>query len=334
MTGGDPILRVQDLRVHYKVGGRLRRGSAELRAVSDVSFAIRPGETLGLVGESGCGKSTVAMAVSGLTAISGGLVVFDGVDLAELDGEERRRTRRRMQLVFQDPASSLNSRMSIEELLIEPMVVHHLFSRPQRQRRVSVLLESVGLPDTTRQRYPHELSGGQRQRVALARALAPEPQLIICDEPVTALDVSVRAQILNLLVDLQDSTHVSYLFISHDLGAVDHVADQVLVMYLGRAMELTSRSALFTATAHPYTQALLAAMPSVDPDEAKTRRPVIAGEVPSLLNPPTGCVFHPRCPLAAAKCVETVPQWRDIGTGGQPHFVACHFAASPEPSSA
>ena len=190
--------------MHYKVGGRLHRGTSELRAVSDVSFAIGPGETLGLVGESGCGKSTVAMAVSGLTPLSGGRVVFDGTDLARLHGEERRRIRRRMQMVFQDPASSLNSRMCIEELIIEPMVVHHLYSRPERYRRVGELLESVGLPGATRLRYPHELSGGQRQRVALARALAPGPQLILCDEPVTALDVSVRAQILNLLVDTQE----------------------------------------------------------------------------------------------------------------------------------
>ena len=325
MTEATTMLSVAGMSVHYKVRGSSRREGAELCAVNDLSFEIGRGETLGLVGESGCGKSTVGLAVQGLIRITAGRVVFDGTDLGALRGEERRRFRRRMQLVFQDPTSSLNPRMSVGELLTEPMEVHHLYTRDKRALRVASLLDSVGLAERTRWRYPHELSGGQRQRVALARALAVDPELIICDEPVTALDVSVRAQILNLLADLQDGLGVSYLFVSHDLGAVYHLADRVLVMYLGRAMELADRSTLFATPAHPYTRALLDAVPSLDPDETPSGT-VIEGDVPSALNPPSGCVFRTRCPVAQDECARVVPQWRDIGTTDQPHLVACHFA--------
>jgi oligopeptide transport system ATP-binding protein len=323
------VLEVEGLSVHYKVRGPSGKRGIELCAVDNLSFGVDGAETLGLVGESGCGKSTVGMAVQGLVKTSTGRVVFDGVDLSELRGEERRRMRRRMQLIFQDPTSSLNARMSIEELLMEPMEVHHLHSRSERVRRVGKLLDSVGLADSSRWRYPHELSGGQRQRVALARALAVDPEIIICDEPVTALDVSVRAQILNLFADLQESFGVSYLFISHDLGAVYHLAHRVLVMYLGRAMELTDRTSLFATPSHPYTKALLAALPSTDPDEMDDESVAIQGEVPSALRPPSGCVFRTRCPQAEAVCASTTPEWRDVGTVDRSHWVACHFATEP-----
>lgn len=333
MSESGNVLDVEQLSVHFRVRGQAGRRWTELCAVNDLSFAIGHRETLGLVGESGCGKSTVGMAVQGLVKSSAGRILFEGVELNSLRGEDRRRVRRRMQLVFQDPTSSLNARMLIEELLTEPMTVHHLYSASERDKRVGKLLNAVGLPTSTRDRYPHELSGGQRQRVALARALAVDPELIICDEPVTALDVSVRAQVLNLFADLQSEFGVSYLFVSHDLGAVYHLAHRVLVMYLGRSVELTDRTSLFDDPLHPYTKALLAAVPSIETDGGFKAERIIEGEIPSAIDPPSGCVFRTRCPLAEAECAATVPEWRDVGTAERPHWVACHFAERPRSTS-
>ncbi len=333
MSDTGNVIDVEQLSVHYRVRGQSGKRWAELCAVNDLSFNLGHKETLGLVGESGCGKSTVGMAVQGLVKSSSGRILFEGADLNSLRGEERRRVRRRMQLVFQDPTSSLNARMLIEELLLEPMIVHHLHSESERDKRVGRLLNAVGLRNSTRDRYPHELSGGQRQRVALARALAVDPELIICDEPVTALDVSVRAQVLNLFADLQKEFGVSYLFVSHDLGAVYHLAHRVLVMYLGRAVELTDRTSLFEDPLHPYTKALLAAVPSIEVDGSVQTRRIIEGEIPSAIDPPSGCVFRTRCPRAEALCATEVPKWRDVGTIDQPHWVACHFADPPRTTS-
>jgi oligopeptide transport system ATP-binding protein len=333
MSDATLLLEVEGLSVHYRVRGDAGTRWTELCAVNELSFGIGRQETLGLVGESGCGKSTVGMAVQGLVKSSSGRILFEGVELNALRSEERRRVRRRMQLIFQDPTSSLNPRMLIEELLTEPMLVHHMHAPRERAKRVGQLLNSVGLPASTRDRYPHELSGGQRQRVALARALAVDPELIICDEPVTALDVSVRAQVLNLFADLQTEFGVSYLFVSHDLGAVYHLAHRVLVMYLGRAVELTDRASLFDDPLHPYTTALLAAVPSIDPEENVDARPIIEGEIPSALDPPSGCVFRTRCPRSQAECAASVPEWRDVGTEERPHWVACHFVNQPQRTS-
>ncbi|WP_448614904.1 ABC transporter ATP-binding protein [Modestobacter sp. URMC 112] len=322
-----PLLEVQDLQVHFPVRSGAGRSKAVVKAVDHVSFTIGAGQTLGLVGESGCGKSTTGMAVQGLTAATGGRIVLEGADLTTLRGAHRRQARRRTQMVFQDPTSSLNSRMTIGQILEEPLVVHSVVRPGERRDRVHQLLEQVGMPAYAAERFPHEFSGGQRQRVAIARALAVEPALIVCDEPVAALDVSIRAQVLNLFRDLQDQRELSYLFISHDLSAVHHVADQILVMYLGRPMELTDRETLYQRPRHPYTGALLSAVPVPDPDVEQTReRILLTGDVPSPVDPPSGCVFRTRCPMAQDVCATEVPAWRDIGGAGRPHLVACHFA--------
>ena len=257
---------------------------------------------------------------------SAGTVLLEGQDLATATGRRQQQLRRSIQLVFQDPTASLNPRMTVEDLLLEPMKVHKLYDDASRRARVRWLLEAVNLPRNAVERYPHEMSGGQRQRVALARALSVEPRLIICDEPVTALDVSVRAQILNLLLDLQHELGLSYLFISHDLAAIWYLADSVLVMYLGRPVELATRDDLFAAPAHPYTRVLIDAVPVLGAADPLGEPDVADGEVPSPLYPPSGCVFRTRCPLAQDHCREEVPQWRDIGSPGNPHWVACHFA--------
>ncbi len=312
-------LEVTRLAVHYPA-----RHGRPVRAVDGVSFAVAPGETLGLVGESGCGKSSVANAVVGLVLPTSGSIVVDGTDIAGADARTLRAARARMQMVFQDPVTSLNPRMTIGAAIGEPLAVRGLARGAALRERVAALLTEVGLRPDHAARYPHQFSGGQRQRVVIARALALRPSLLICDEPVSALDVSVRAQILNLLVALQRDRGMACLFVSHDLAVVRHVCDRVAVMYLGRLAELAPRDALFAAPRHPYTRALLAAVPEPDPvvQRAKRRVPLI-GEIPSPAHPPAGCRFHTRCPIAQDICRHVEPDWRGVGDSR----VACHFAA-------
>ncbi len=321
MTSGGsvrPALTVVDLAVHYR-----GRGGPPVRAVDGVSFELAPAETLGLVGESGCGKSSVANAVVGLVAPTRGSIVVDGVEIAGADRLTLLAARARMQMVFQDPATSLNPRMTVGAAIAEPLQVRRLAHGAALRERVAALLTEVGLRPDHAGRYPHQFSGGQRQRVVIARALALRPALLICDEPVSALDVSVRAQILNLLVVLQRDRGMACLFVSHDLAVVRHVCDRVAVMYLGRLTELAPSNALFAAPRHPYTRALLAAVPEPDPvaQRAKVRVP-LQGEIPSPANPPPGCRFHTRCPVAQGICREVEPAWRPVGAS----MVACHFA--------
>jgi oligopeptide transport system ATP-binding protein len=320
------LLEVRNLVKHFPVGGGLFGGPAGLvRAVDGVSFAIRRGETLGLVGESGCGKTTTGRCILQLERPTSGEVIFQGRNLAALSPAELRGVRRHIQVIFQDPYSSLNPRMSVGQIIGEPLAVHGLVrTAAARRDRVSQLLRHVGLLPQHAGRYPHQLSGGQRQRVGIARALAVEPSLIICDEPVSALDVSIQAQIINLLEDLQSEFGLTYLFIAHDLAVVRHISDQIAVMYLGRIVELADRKALYDDPLHPYTRALLSAVPIPDPVlEAQREHQVLRGEVPSPLNPPSGCVFHPRCPIAIDRCRSEVPPLREVKPG---HWAACLLA--------
>ena len=320
------LLRVENLVKHFTVGaGFLGRAAGLVRAVDDVSFEVRRGETVGLVGESGCGKTTTGRCILQLERPTSGRIVFEGVDLTTLDEQALRAVRRKVQVIFQDPYSSLNPRMTIGQILAEPIKVHRLITdKAKRAARVQELLAQVGLLPQHERRYPHQLSGGQRQRVGIARALAMEPSLIICDEPVSALDVSIQAQIINLLEDLQKRLGLTYLFIAHDLSVVRHISDRVVVMYLGKVAEIADRAALYEDPVHPYTRALLSAVPIPDPKlEAQRNRTVLGGEVPSPLNPPSGCVFHPRCPIAVARCTTEVPALREIRPG---HGGACHLA--------
>ena len=319
----EALLEVRDLVKHFAVaGGLFGRRKGVVRAVDGVSFAIRRGETLGLVGESGCGKTTTGRCILQLERPTSGAVVFEGRDLTTLGEVELRGVRRRMQVIFQDPYSSLNPRMTIGQIIEEPLAVHRIVAEPvARAARVQTLLRQVGLHPRHARRYPHELSGGQRQRVGIARALAMEPSLIVCDEPVSALDVSIQAQIINLLEDLQAELGLTYLFIAHDLAVVRHISDRVAVMYLGKIVEITDRKALYDAPLHPYTQALLSAVPIPDPElEVHREHVVLRGEVPSPLNPPPGCAFHPRCPLALDECRQAVPELREVLPG---HRAAC-----------
>ncbi|OGL05815.1 MAG: hypothetical protein A3H48_03020 [Candidatus Rokubacteria bacterium RIFCSPLOWO2_02_FULL_71_18] len=321
-----PLLEVRHLVKHFRVGGGLFGGGAGLvRAVEGVSFTIQRGETLGLVGESGCGKTTTGRCILQLERPTSGEILFEGHDLVPLGEAELRPFRRRIQVIFQDPYSSLNPRMTIGQMLAEPLAVHGIVpDRAARAARVQELLRHVGLLPQHADRYPHELSGGQRQRVGIGRALAMEPSLIICDEPVSALDVSIQAQIINLLEDLQAEFGLTYLFIAHDLSVVRHISDHVAVMYLGKVMELADRKSLYDSPLHPYTRALLAAVPIPDPElEARRERVVLKGEVPSTLRPPSGCVFHPRCPIAVDRCARDVPELREIRPG---HRAACLLA--------
>ncbi len=322
----EALLEVRHLVKHFPVGGGLlARPIGTVRAVDDVSFTLRRGETLGLVGESGCGKTTTGRCVLQLERVTGGRILFEGVDLTTLDQRALRDVRRSIQVIFQDPYASLNPRMTIGQIIAEPLKVHGIATdRPARAACVRELLSQVGLLPQHAGRYPHQLSGGQRQRVGIARALAMEPKLIVCDEPVSALDVSIQAQIINLLEDLQRRLGLTYLFIAHDLSVVRHISDRVAVMYLGRIVELAERNALYEEPLHPYTRALLSAVPIPDPAlEARRAHTVLRGEVPSPLKPPAGCVFHPRCPHATERCSAEVPALRELKPG---HWAACHLA--------
>jgi oligopeptide/dipeptide ABC transporter ATP-binding protein len=321
-----PLLEVRSLVKHFRVGAGLFGGGAGLiRAVDGVSFTIPRGETLGLVGESGCGKTTTGRCILQLERPTSGQIVFEGRDLTQLGEDELRPVRRQMQVIFQDPYSSLNPRMTVGQIVAEPLAVHGIVpERARRAQRVRELLSHVGLLPQHAHRYPHQLSGGQRQRVGIARALAVEPSLIVCDEPVSALDVSIQAQIINLLEDLQAQFGLTYLFVAHDLSVVRHISDRVAVMYLGKIVEITDRKSLYDQPLHPYTKALLSAVPIPDPAlEAQRERVVLGGEVPSPLNPPSGCVFHPRCPIAIDRCRVEVPELREIKPG---HRAACILA--------
>jgi oligopeptide transport system ATP-binding protein len=322
----EPLLEVSNLVKHFHVGGGLFGGPAgEVRAIDGVSFSLRRGETLGLVGESGCGKTTTGRCILQLEKPTSGRIVFEGVDLVTMPAKQLRAVRPRMQVIFQDPYSSLNPRISIGDIIAEPLMVHGFFpDAAKRRERVRELLVQVGLMPRHAERFPHQLSGGQRQRVGIARALAMNPSLIICDEPVSALDVSIQAQIINLLEDLQARLGLTYLFIAHDLSVVRHISDRIAVMYLGRIVELADRKALYEDPRHPYTKALLSAVPIPDPQlEAMRERTVLRGEVPSPLNPPSGCVFHPRCPIAVDRCSAEIPPLREVKPG---HWAACPFS--------
>jgi len=322
-----PLVQVRDLKMYFPIySGLLRRHTGDVKAVDGVSFDILPGETLGLVGESGCGKSTVGRALLRLYEITGGTVVVNGTDIASLDSEALRRARPQMQMVFQDPQASLNPRMSLADIIGEPLREHTDWDASRKLARVYELMDAVGLNRRFANRFPHEFSGGQRQRIGIARALALNPRFIVCDEPIAALDVSIQAQVVNLLEDLQDQFGLTYLFISHDLSMVRHIADRVAVMYLGRIAELSPRDALYARPLHPYAEALLSAVPEPDPTLARARqRIVLQGDVPSPANPPKGCNFCTRCPKVFDLCREVKPELAEVEPG---RFVACHLFAN------
>jgi len=323
MSENNVILRVDNLVMHFPIyRGVIRRQVGAVHAVDGVSFDIKRGETLGLVGESGCGKSTTGRTILQLYKPTAGHVYFNDVDLTTLHREEIRRMRRNMQMIFQDPYASLNPRMTINDIIGEGLIVHHVAKGAEVNKRVAELLGLVKLNPAFANRYPHEFSGGQRQRVGIARALALQPSLIVCDEPISALDVSIQAQVVNLLEELQEKFNLTYLFIAHDLSMVRHISDRVAVMYLGIIVELAEREELYSHPMHPYTQALLSAIPVPDPSAAKQHKIVLEGDVPSPVNPPSGCRFRTRCPLAKSICAEKRPEFREVAPG---HFAACHM---------
>ncbi len=317
-----PLVTVEHLVKHFPIKiGAFADKAAVVHAIDDVSFEIFKGETLGLVGESGCGKSTTGFAILQLYKATSGSVKFDGTELGSLRKNDLRGIRKRAQIVFQDPYSTLNPRMTIGEALAEPMKVHKLCSDKEIPGRIAQLIRDVGLNPNVANRYPHEFSGGQRQRICIARALASEPEFIVCDEPISALDVSIQAQIINLLMDIQDKYDLTYLFIAHDLAVVRHISDRVAVMYLGKMMEIADKAELFSNPQHPYTKALLSAVPEADPDlERERKRIILEGDVSNAIDPPSGCRFHPRCAYAKPECAQTVPELEDQGKG---HMVAC-----------
>lgn len=320
-TSSDSILRAENVVKSFPIyGGLFSQQVAAVQAVQGVSFELKKGETLGLVGESGCGKSTLGRSLIKLIQPSSGKIFFKNQDITDLKGEELRELRKKMQIIFQDPYASLNPRMTIGAILEEPLIIHNLYpSQKERQARVLELIQLVGLRPEHLLRYPHEFSGGQRQRVGIARALAVNPELIICDEPVSALDVSIQAQVINLLMELQQKLGLTYVFIAHDLKVVEHVSTRVAVMYLGKIVEMTTADELYKNPKHPYTKALLSAIPVPDP-KPRAERTILVGDVPSPISPPSGCHFHPRCPLASEECRQVAPQLKDVGTQ---HFVSC-----------
>ena len=322
-SNGVPLVRVENLSKHFSVRiGAYGETRATVHALDDVSFNVQRGETLGLVGESGCGKSTAGLTLLQLHRPTSGKVFFEEQEVTGLSEKEMRPLRRRMQIIFQDPYSTLSPRMTIGNAIGEPLWLHELATGQDAQERIAKLLDDVGLNPAFAFRYPHEFSGGQRQRVCIARALACEPEFIVCDEPISALDVSIQAQIINLLQDLQEEYNLTYLFIAHDLAVVRHISDRVAVMYLGRVVEMAPKERLFENPLHPYTNALLLSVPVPNPRlERQREHTVISGNVPSAINPPSGCRFHPRCPLAFEPCDHVVPEWREVESG---HWVACH----------
>jgi len=324
-TNGNDLMIVKDLKKYFPVrSGLMQRVTAQVKAVDGVSFTVKSGECLGMVGESGCGKTTVGRTILRLIEPTAGSVVFDGQDIATADSKTLKAMRRNMQIIFQDPYSSLDPRVPIGESISEGLLIHGMKDSRERNAIVVDMLKKVGMEEYHSRRYPHEFSGGQRQRIGIARALALRPKFIVCDEPVSALDVSIQSQVLNILRDLQHEFGLTYLFIAHNLSVVEHISDRVAVMYLGKMVELTDREELFRDPRHPYTQALMSAIPIPDPKvRAKRTRIVLKGDVPSPVNPPSGCRFHTRCPIAQDVCSKQDPEFRELKPG---HWAACHFA--------
>lgn len=324
------ILEIHDLKQHFPIrGGIFMREVARVHAVDGVNLKIRHGETVGIVGESGCGKSTLGRAIVRLYDPTAGKVIFRGKDITKLSDRQMRPFRRNMQMIFQDPYSSLNIRLSVGEIIEEPLIIHNIGSAAERRKVVDELLERVGLPASAANRFPHEFSGGQRQRIGIARSMSLNPELVVCDEPVSALDVSIQSQVLNLLLDLQRERNLSYMFIAHDLSVVRHISDRVAVMYLGQIVEFADAEVMYSKPQHPYTQALMVANPQPDPTTRLREKRVLEGDVPTPINPPSGCRFRTRCPFVKDICKTEIPPLKPAaGTTGSDHLVACHFAGS------